>query len=90
MSVAGTEKMPKNKPIDSDTTQDGRTDDPEKCVLPQDTTDEESGAVSPPAGRQLQRWNDSTENIFRYCSTMYCFILMGMTDSAQGVWVPPL
>lgn len=88
MAAAGTETMSKTEPIDSDNTQDGRLVDPEKCVLPQDTTDEESGAVSPPAGPELQRWNDSAVNIFRYCGTMYSFILMGMTDSAQGVCVP--
>ena len=88
MAAAGTEIMPKNDPIDSDTTQDGRIDDAEKCVLAQDATDE-SGEASPEAGPELQRWNDSTVNIFRYCGTMYTFILMGMTDSAQGVCVPP-
>jgi hypothetical protein len=88
MAAAGVETVSKNDPVDSDTTQDGRIDDAEKGALAQDVTDE-SGGASPGAGPELQRWNDSTVNIFRYCGTMYTFILMGMTDSAQGVCVPP-
>ncbi len=68
--------------------------DVEKAELtPQDVTDEESGtAPSPPSpqpGKELQRWNETGLNMFRFFSTIYCFILMGMTDGAVGVCSPP-
>jgi hypothetical protein len=75
----------KNEHITSDTsTQDGRVEDPEKAEATQDATDEESGTRSPPA-TELQRWNQTTADVFRFFSTIYCFILMGMTDGAVGV-----
>ncbi|KAL2193538.1 major facilitator superfamily domain-containing protein [Corynascus similis CBS 632.67] len=62
--------------------------DPEKAVPVEDATDEDSGTRSPQPRQQLQRWNDSPLNIFRYCTTLYCFILMGMTDGALGALLP--
>lgn len=75
--------------IDSNTTQNGG-EDTEKAVPLGDATDEESGAGSPQPDSKLQRWNDTPLNIFRYFTTIYCFILMGMTDGALGVCLPSL
>ncbi|KAH6622935.1 major facilitator superfamily domain-containing protein [Chaetomium tenue] len=73
--------------IDSDTTKNG-CEDTEKAVPLGDATDEESGAGSPQPDSKLQRWNDTPLNIFRYFTTIYCFILMGMTDGALGALLP--
>ncbi|KAL2160303.1 hypothetical protein VTH06DRAFT_1476 [Thermothelomyces fergusii] len=69
---------------------DGRDahSDSEKAVPPEDAVDEDSGARSPQSGQQLQRWNNPPINIFRYFSTLYCFILLGMTDGALGALLP--
>ncbi|KAH6621185.1 hypothetical protein B0J18DRAFT_219772 [Chaetomium sp. MPI-SDFR-AT-0129] len=61
--------------------------DPEKTVTPEDVTEEESGPPSPPV-EQLQRWNESPINRFRYLTTNYCFALMGMTDGSLGALLP--
>lgn len=70
--------------IESDTTQNG-CEDPEKAVPLGNATDEESGTGSPQPDSKLQRWNDTPLNTFRYFTTIYCFILMGLTDGALGV-----
>ncbi|KAK4155254.1 major facilitator superfamily domain-containing protein [Chaetomidium leptoderma] len=88
MAAAVLEGVAKNEHIDSDKTQDGRINDPEKAGATPDATDEESGASSPPETKELQRWNDTTLNVFRYLSTLYSFILMGMTDGAMGALLP--
>lgn len=62
--------------------QDGRDEGAEKFT---DATDEESGKPSPQPAPALQRWNESAVNMFRFFATIYCFILMGMTDGAVGV-----
>ncbi|KAK3905622.1 major facilitator superfamily domain-containing protein [Staphylotrichum tortipilum] len=67
--------------------------DLEKAELTQDATDEESGTApspSPQPGKELQRWNESGLNMFRFFSTIYSFILMGMTDGAVGALLPYL
>jgi hypothetical protein len=85
MAAAVSETVTKNDQIISDTsTQDGRIEDPEKGEATQDATDEESGTRSPPPV-ELQRWNQTSADVFRFFSTIYCFILMGMTDGAVGV-----
>lgn len=62
-------------------------EDAEKMVPTDEGTDED--ATAPPGQAQaLQRWNESSVNIFRFFSTMYSFILMGMTDGAVGVCSP--
>jgi hypothetical protein len=67
----------------------GRIEDPEKVGSAPDATEEESGLPSPPAALELQRWNESTVNVFRFLSSNYSFILMGMTDGALGVRLLP-
>ncbi|AEO63729.1 50bc0b2a-93cd-42ef-ac9f-1e3411dc4a3c [Thermothielavioides terrestris] len=66
----------------------GRIEDPEKVGSAPDATEEESGLPSPPAALELQRWNESTVNVFRFLSSNYSFILMGMTDGALGALLP--
>ncbi|KAK3946269.1 major facilitator superfamily domain-containing protein [Diplogelasinospora grovesii] len=54
------------------------------------TTDEEATSPPPPAqaGPQQQKWNEPRVNIFRFCTTLYSFILMGMNDGAIGALIP--
>ncbi|KAL2149524.1 hypothetical protein VTH82DRAFT_8175 [Thermothelomyces myriococcoides] len=88
MTVTVPEDAAVHKDVARSDVQDAR-DDFEKSVPLEDTADEESGARSPrPGGQQLQRWNDPPVNIFRYFSTLYCFILLGMTDGALGALLP--
>lgn len=50
--------------------------------------DENSGRENGPqneATQELERWNESKTNIFRYLVTLYMFIAMGMSDAAYGV-----
>lgn len=68
-----------------DRVHDGPTEDPEKAASIQDVTDEESGTPTARPAQELQRWNESSTNIFRFLSSIYAFILMGMTDGAMGV-----
>jgi hypothetical protein len=89
MAAALPEPVPKNDYIDSDKTQDGQPRDPEKAEAAQDVTDEESGVPTPPPARELERWNETGVNVFRFFSTIYCFILMGMMDGAIGVCLLP-
>lgn len=91
MAAVGAETVSKKAPTGSDkNTQEGRIDDPEKTEPVQDATDEESGTRSPPTSDGLQRWNETTANMFRFFSTLYSFILMGMTDGAVGVRSTPV
>jgi hypothetical protein len=63
-----------------------RDEDHEKLDSPTHTTDEE--AVVNPAVRPeavLHRWNESRVNTFRFLTTLYSFIIMGMSDGAVGV-----
>lgn len=61
-----------------------RGHDPEK-VEDSTTTDEDANA-SP--AETKQRWNGSSTNIFRFLSTIYSFILLGMTDAVLGALLP--
>lgn len=38
----------------------------------------------------LERWNDTRINVFRYLATLFSFIILGMSDAAYGVSIPPL
>lgn len=55
-------------------------------------TDEEAAAVppqtTPHAAQELQRWNESPQNILRFLSTIYYFILIGMSDGVLGALLP--
>ncbi|KAG7294229.1 hypothetical protein NEMBOFW57_004299 [Staphylotrichum longicolle] len=88
MSAALPEGVPKNDYIDSEKAQAGQLRDPEKVDTAQDVTDEELGGPTTPPTHELERWNETGVNIFRFMSTMYCFILMGMTDGAVGALLP--
>ncbi len=85
MAAVAPEDMPKGGRVDSDTARDGRIEDPEKAETSQDVTDEESGTPSSQPAQELERWNETGVNVFRFFSTIYAFILMGMTDAAVGV-----
>ncbi|KAK1832690.1 major facilitator superfamily domain-containing protein [Podospora conica] len=65
---------------------------PEKPAITDITTDEEAVAAgeapSPPAELKQQRWNESPTNMFRYFSTIYNFILLGMSDAVIGALLP--
>ena len=87
MAAAGTEAVPKGELVDSEHSPPYRINDPEKGESTQDATDEESGTPSP-GPVVLPRWNDTKMDMFRFFSTMYSFILMGMTDGALGVCCP--
>ncbi|KAK4228358.1 major facilitator superfamily domain-containing protein [Podospora fimiseda] len=50
-------------------------------------TDIESQHPSP---QEKEKWNSSPLNILRYFSTLYVFILMGMTDGAMGALLPEI
>lgn len=61
--------------------------DPEKCDQVQsasNTTDEE-GIREPQQEATLQKWNEPRENMYRFFTTLYSFIIMGMNDGAMGV-----
>ena len=90
MAAIAPEDMPKGGQVNSHTAPDGRIEDPEKVETSQDVTDEESGTPSPQPARELERWNETSVNVFRFFSTIYAFILMGMTDAAVGVRSVPL
>ncbi len=85
MAAVAPADMPKGGHVDSDIAPDSHIGDPEKVETGQDATDEESGAPSPQPAQELERWNETGVNIFRFFSTIYAFILMGMTDAAVGV-----
>lgn len=38
---------------------------------------------------ELEKWNGTRTNAFRYVATLYSFIVMGMNDGAVGVRFPP-
>lgn len=65
---------------------------PEKPAITDTTTDEEAVAAAdappPPADVEQQRWNESPTNMFRYFSTIYNFILLGMSDAVIGALLP--
>ncbi|KAK4190319.1 major facilitator superfamily domain-containing protein [Podospora australis] len=85
MAAPISEKMGITTPKDSI---DRLPEDPEKVENTETTTDEE--VIVPPVnnGETQQRWNESTTNLFRFFSTIYAFILMGMTDGAIGALLP--
>lgn len=37
---------------------------------------------------ELEKWNGTRTNAFRYVATLYSFIVMGMNDGAVGVRFP--
>ena len=49
-----------------------------------DTTDE-NGDSEPPNQPAKQKWNNPRANIYRFSTTLYSFIIMGMNDGATGV-----
>ncbi|KAJ4307069.1 hypothetical protein N0V88_000444 [Collariella sp. IMI 366227] len=62
--------------------------DPEKLVHTEDATDEEPGSAPARTPPELQKWNQTPADVFRFLATIYCFILMGMTDGAVGALLP--
>ena len=46
---------------------------------------EEEGQGPTEASTQLERWNHPRINMYRYLTTLLCFINMGMNDAAYGV-----
>lgn len=61
--------------------------DPEKSSAFQSTSntgDEETVPDSRPE-TVLEKWNESPLNIYRFFTTLYSFIIMGMNDAALGV-----
>ena len=77
-------------------TQDLVVHDPEKLepVLASDskanTTDEEMGPVgddqeTEPHAEIKQKWNYPRQNTYRFLTTIFSFIVMGMNDGAVGV-----
>ncbi|KAL2135616.1 hypothetical protein VTI74DRAFT_7763 [Chaetomium olivicolor] len=76
-----------SKNFNPENSQGHRAEDPEKFVSTEDATDEEPGPT-PAQPPQLQRWNETVADVFRFLSTIYCFILMGMTDGAVGALLP--
>jgi len=36
----------------------------------------------------LEKWNSSRTNIYRYFATLYSFIILGMSDAAYGALIP--
>lgn len=62
-----------------------RYHDPEKVEGSTTATDEDVNA-SPDETKQ--RWNESPTNIFRFLSTVYSFVLLGMTDAVLGALLP--
>lgn len=62
-----------------------RCHDPEKIEGSTTATDEDADG-SPDETKQ--RWNESPTNIFRFLSTVYSFILLGMTDAVLGALLP--
>ncbi|KAL2016511.1 hypothetical protein VTK56DRAFT_3439 [Thermocarpiscus australiensis] len=88
MAAAAPESVLNKEPNGPVKVHDGHMQDPEKVESTEDATDEESRPPSPPPSQTLQRWNESSSNMFRFFSTIYCFILMGMTDAAVGALLP--
>lgn len=64
--------------------------DPEKPTLTDNATDEEAAAAgdTPLVDTKQQRWNESRTNMFRYFTTIYNFILLGMSDAVIGALLP--
>ncbi|EFW98743.1 tRNA wybutosine-synthesizing protein [Grosmannia clavigera kw1407] len=55
------------------------------------TSKDEEAHLPDPESREekpLQRWNDPKLNMFRYFSTLYSFVVMGMNDAAVGALIP--
>ena len=48
----------------------------------------EEGQDSPDESTKLERWNHPRINMYRYLTTLLCFINMGMNDAAYGVSLP--
>ena len=88
MTLAPPEDLPKSETHASDAIENApfNASEKEKALPTGDGTDEESGPsqrASPT--KELQRWNQSPTNIFRFLASTYAFALMGMTDAAVGV-----
>ena len=54
---------------------------------PKARTDDEANGNDPetPGDAQLEKWNASRSNIFRFGVTLFGFIIMGMNDAVLGV-----
>ncbi|KAE9365721.1 MFS general substrate transporter [Stipitochalara longipes BDJ] len=50
----------------------------------QETTDETDDS------KKLEKWNHPRVNMYRYLTTLFCFINMGMNDAAYGALIPYL
>lgn len=92
MTLAPPEDLPKSETHVPDAIENAPFSASEKAVPAGDGTgtDEESGPsqrASPT--KELQRWNQSPTNIFRFLASTYAFALMGMTDAAVGVRPSP-
>lgn len=62
----------------------GMHDEPEKALQPPSPAPEaESSDDAPP--EVLERWNHPRVNMYRFYTTLYSFIVMGMNDGAVGV-----
>jgi hypothetical protein len=48
----------------------------------------EEGQDPPDESTKLERWNHPRINMYRYLTTLLCFINMGMNDAAYGVSLP--
>lgn len=71
---------------------DNNNPNPEKPAITDITTDEEAATAAdappPAADVEQQRWNESRINMFRYFTTIYNFILLGMSDAVIGALLP--
>lgn len=65
---------------------DHKHHNPEKPEPSTDTATDEEAATTP--AERKQKWNESPTNIYRYLSTIYSFILLGMTDAVIGALLP--
>jgi len=60
----------------------------EQGEAPLGTADVEPESDSPSDGSQagdLEKWNEPKINTFRFLTTLFCFIIMGMNDGSLGV-----
>ncbi|KAK3683529.1 major facilitator superfamily domain-containing protein [Podospora appendiculata] len=59
---------------------------------PEKTGSEEATVLSPPVNASSpelhQKWNESGTSMYRFLTTIYSFILMGMSDAAIGALIP--
>jgi len=40
------------------------------------------------ASEDLEKWNSTKTNVYRYFATLYSFIILGMSDAAYGALIP--